>query len=40
MRTRLKDYLHKEGIRYFSIAHSPAYTMQEVAASALIPDAL
>jgi Ala-tRNA(Pro) deacylase len=37
MRTRLKDYLDKEGIRYVSIAHSPAYTMQEVAASAHIP---
>lgn len=36
MRTRLKDYLDKQGIRYVSIEHSPAYTMQEVAASAHI----
>src|SRR5215470_4258635 len=33
---KLKEFLDKEGIRYVSIVHSPAYTAQEVAASAHI----
>jgi Ala-tRNA(Pro) deacylase len=37
MRTRLKDYLDSEGIRYVSIEHSPAFTIQEVAASTHVP---
>lgn len=37
MRTRLKDYLDKEHIRYVTIEHSLAYTMQEVAASSHVP---
>jgi Ala-tRNA(Pro) deacylase len=31
-----KEFLDKEGIKYVSIVHSPAYTAQEVAASAHI----
>ncbi|MGH7970027.1 MAG: aminoacyl-tRNA deacylase [Limisphaerales bacterium] len=34
---KLKDYLDQEKIKYVSIIHSPAYTAQEVAASAHIP---
>ena len=34
---KLKEYLDKQGIRYVTIIHSPAYTAQEVAASAHIP---
>jgi len=34
---RLKEYLDREGVRYVSIVHSPAFTAQEVAASAHIP---
>lgn len=30
----LKEFLDREGIKYVSITHSPAYTAQEVAASA------
>jgi Ala-tRNA(Pro) deacylase len=33
---KLKEFLDKEGIKYLSIVHSPAYTAQEVAASAHI----
>ena len=33
----LKEFLDKEKIKYVSIIHSPAYTAQEVAASAHIP---
>jgi Ala-tRNA(Pro) deacylase len=33
---KLKDFLDKEKIKYLSIIHSPAYTAQEVAASAHI----
>jgi Ala-tRNA(Pro) deacylase len=33
---KLKDFLDREGIKYVSIIHSPAYTAQEVAASAHI----
>ena len=31
---KLKEFLDKENIKYVSIVHSPAYTAQEVAASA------
>ncbi len=31
---KLKEFLDRENIRYVSIIHSPAYTAQEVAASA------
>ena len=34
---KLKQFLDKEKIRYVSISHSPAYTAQEIAASAHIP---
>ncbi len=33
---KLKQFLDKEGVKYVSIVHSPAYTAQEVAASAHI----
>ncbi|MCX6922110.1 MAG: YbaK/EbsC family protein [Verrucomicrobia bacterium] len=33
---KLKEFLDKEHIKYISIVHSPAYTAQEVAASAHI----
>ncbi|PYI81134.1 MAG: deacylase [Verrucomicrobia bacterium] len=34
---KLKEFLDKEKIKYVSITHSPAYTAQEVAASAHVP---
>ena len=34
---KLKEFLDKQGVKYVSITHSPAYTAQEVAASAHIP---
>ena len=34
---KLKEFLDKEKIKYLSITHSPAYTAQEVAASAHVP---
>jgi Ala-tRNA(Pro) deacylase len=34
---KLKDFLDKEKIRYVTISHSPAFTAQEIAASAHIP---
>lgn len=34
---KLKEYLDREGVKYVSIVHSPAYTAQEVAASAHVP---
>ncbi len=33
---KLKEFLDREGVKYVSIVHSPAYTAQEVAASAHI----
>jgi Ala-tRNA(Pro) deacylase len=33
---KLKKYLDGEGIKYVTITHSPAYTIQEVAESAHI----
>lgn len=34
---KLKEYLDRHQIRYVTISHSPAYTAQEIAASAHIP---
>lgn len=34
---KLKEYLDAHGVKYISIVHSPAYTAQEIAASAHIP---
>lgn len=34
---QLKGYLDGEHVKYVAIAHSPAYTAQEVAASAHVP---
>jgi Ala-tRNA(Pro) deacylase len=34
---KLKDLLDREGIKYITISHSPAYTAMEVAATAHIP---
>jgi len=34
---RLKNFLDSEDVRYVSITHSPAFTSQEIAASAHIP---
>jgi Ala-tRNA(Pro) deacylase len=34
---RLKDFLDQQGVRYVTISHSPAFTAQEIAASAHIP---
>ena len=31
---RLKEFLDSQGVKYVSIHHSPAYTAQEIAASA------
>jgi Ala-tRNA(Pro) deacylase len=34
---QLRDYLDREGVRYITLHHSPAYTAQEIAASAHVP---
>ena len=34
---KLKDLLDREKVKYLSISHSPAFTAQEIAASAHIP---
>lgn len=34
---KLKRFLEDEGVKYVTITHSPAYTAQEIAASAHIP---
>lgn len=34
---KLRDFLDSHRIRYFIISHSPAYTAQEIAASAHVP---
>jgi Ala-tRNA(Pro) deacylase len=34
---RLKEFLDSEAVKYVKITHSPAYTAQEIAASAHIP---
>ena len=33
----LKDFLDKNGVKYVSVTHSPAFTAQEIAAAAHIP---
>ena len=35
--SRLKEFLDQENVKYVTIGHSPAFTAQEVAASAHIP---
>jgi Ala-tRNA(Pro) deacylase len=35
--TRLKEFLDQEHVKYVTIGHSPAYTAQEIAATAHIP---
>ena len=35
--SKLKAFLDKEKIKYVSLTHSPAYTAQEIAASAHVP---
>ena len=37
---RIKEYLDQQNIKYAIITHSPAYTAQEIAASAHIPGKL
>ncbi|NLX03913.1 MAG: YbaK/EbsC family protein [Phycisphaerae bacterium] len=34
---KLKEFLDEHDVRYVSVSHSPAYTAQEIAASAHIP---
>lgn len=34
---RLREFLDSHAVRYFILSHSPAYTAQEIAASAHIP---
>ncbi|MEX0937494.1 MAG: YbaK/EbsC family protein [Pirellulales bacterium] len=34
---KLKQFLDQQGVRYVTIHHSPAYTAQEIAASAHVP---
>jgi Ala-tRNA(Pro) deacylase len=34
---KMKEFLDENGVKYVSIAHSPAYTAQEIAASAHVP---
>jgi len=34
---RLKDFLDGQGVKYVCVSHSPAFTAQEIAASAHIP---
>ncbi len=34
---KLKDFLEWEGVKYVTISHSPAFTAQEIAASAHVP---
>ncbi|MBN2477403.1 MAG: YbaK/EbsC family protein [Pirellulales bacterium] len=34
---RLKEFLDSQGVKYVTITHSPAFTAQEIAASAHIP---
>jgi Ala-tRNA(Pro) deacylase len=34
---KLKEFLDQSGVKYISISHSPAFTAQEIAASAHIP---
>ncbi len=34
---KLKEFLEREGVKYVTISHSPAFTAQEIAASAHVP---
>jgi Ala-tRNA(Pro) deacylase len=34
---RLKNFLNENGVKYVSISHSPAFTAQEIAATAHVP---
>jgi Ala-tRNA(Pro) deacylase len=34
---KLREFLNKEKVRYVTVSHSPAFTAQEVAASAHVP---
>src|SRR5258708_3647136 len=34
---KLKQFLDREGVKYVSIVHSPAFTAQEIAAAAHVP---
>jgi Ala-tRNA(Pro) deacylase len=34
---KLRDFLDSHSVRYFVVSHSPAYTAQEIAASAHVP---
>ena len=34
---KLREFLDSHGVRYFVVSHSPAYTAQEIAASAHVP---
>lgn len=34
---KLKEFLDQNGVKYLSVSHSPAFTAQEIAASAHIP---
>ncbi|MFP4055396.1 MAG: aminoacyl-tRNA deacylase [Candidatus Brocadiia bacterium] len=34
---RLKEFLDAQGVKYVAISHSPAFTAQEIAASAHVP---
>jgi Ala-tRNA(Pro) deacylase len=34
---KLRDFLNEHGVRYATISHSPAFTAQEIAASAHVP---
>ena len=34
---KLKEFLDKNKVKYVAISHSPAYTSQEIAASAHVP---
>lgn len=34
---KLKDFLDRQRVKYVTISHSPAYTAQEIAASAHVP---
>jgi Ala-tRNA(Pro) deacylase len=35
--TKLRELLDREGVKYLTVSHSPAFTAQEIAASAHIP---
>ena len=34
---KLKEYLDENGVKFVTISHSPAFTAQEIAASAHVP---